>query len=370
MYNNHPDYLFHLVRTVVDRALPEVMLTHKNPMGDVLQEHKTVSEVWKEGDEFTLGLAYRPFHLLWQVPEAPLRLPTGVDYDSVMVNGVAVPLNQFDLGHNLLLPTLSVGSPLTGYPHDDQGNLTLKQNWPVRDPHQPSRRPGGEKVVVGMVDETFRGIAYNSDDFPIQVYAEPSGFTRALGTFSKSGMQVSVQPSRNGTNRLVLKAQEGWPRPLYVRYKIVPQKAIVFRIAQRQPSFGDTAAERRRIKPSLMGTTDDKEFNVYAQWFQNTIDFDCFAIEPVEAMRLAEQFRLAMLHYAGYLKEMGVSDLIFQGIMAMDDNFMRPNRDAKLTEAYWTRYRVTFHMRTEEVHLVPTKPLYDLNVNTFVQSDS
>lgn len=368
MYNNHPDYLFHVMRTVVDRVMPDVLFTHKDPMTQAMQDYKTITEQWSQGNTFTLGLHQRPTYMLWDNPQTPLRLPHGMDYATVAVNGVAVPDTSFDYGHNLLLPFDAGTVPQFPNPYPDDPNKDMRQNYPVLDRNQPSRRPMAEQVVTGMVEEGLRGIAHGSDEYMIEVFDDPDMRRRPIGIFSKSGMQVQIDRTRQGVDRVSLAAKPEWPRPLYVRYRIIPQRLITFRVAARQPGMSDNEQHTARKKPSLMAYTDDGAYQIYAQWFANEFDFDCWAIEPMEAMRLSEELRLSFLYHAGYMREMGISDLVFKRLLSLE-NMVLPNRDAMERNNYWTRYRVTFFFRTEERHLVPARPLLELQTTLRVESD-
>jgi len=94
---------------------------------------------------------------------------------------------------------------------------------------------------------------------------------------------------------------------------------ITARLRRKEPAsigshpFGD----RKVIKPMLMETFRDPEdretfsLEIWRQPFDNMIQFDCWDVNPLGALRLSEWFEQFMRTHVGTLKRHGVAEILF-----------------------------------------------------------
>lgn len=94
---------------------------------------------------------------------------------------------------------------------------------------------------------------------------------------------------------------------------------ITCRLRRKEPaSWGKHPfSDQKVLKPQLIETfrdPDDREtysLEVYRQPFDNMLQFDCWDVNPLAALRLAEWLEQFMRRHVGTLKRQGVSEILF-----------------------------------------------------------
>lgn len=77
--------------------------------------------------------------------------------------------------------------------------------------------------------------------------------------------------------------------------------------------------DKKPLKPTLMDTVIETvnntptgdSFHIFRQWFDNVIEFNICGTNSLEARRLMKRFETILATYAGHLKKVGVSELLF-----------------------------------------------------------
>ena len=131
---------------------------------------------------------------------------------------------------------------------------------------------------------------------------------------------------------------------------------ITYRVKKRQPGTIDSHpfGARKEIKPRLRQTIPDPDYpdyhiEIYAQWFDNLIQFDCWATTNFGADTLIEWFEDFMFKYTWVFKKNGVQEMLYTG--RHTDETVTKWRDDIVNRS------VDYYFRTEKI--VPLR-LHDL----------
>lgn len=128
---------------------------------------------------------------------------------------------------------------------------------------------------------------------------------------------------------------------------------ITYKITREEPGsiggnkqpFGGTREIVPRLRQSVKpDTKDEKEVQIYGQWFDTLVQFDMWTLTNWEADILALWFKRFMTSHRKFLKHMGLSEILFwwRGI---DDT------SSKLDNGLHLRTLV-YYVRSEEISVI------------------
>lgn len=143
---------------------------------------------------------------------------------------------------------------------------------------------------------------------------------------------------------------------------------VTWTVARVEPgSVGQVFDSRKEYKPRLRESVKDPliqghTVEVYGQWYDNIVQFDCWSNDHRTSYRLVRWIEQFMKLYSGYLRQCGVVNLFFwkrseEGM----NNAWRQAFPIRSTQ---------FYIRTEELEAVYRRDILRMNVNIKAQSSN